>query len=115
MASEPHTGSERRALPRRRTILRGRICYGQKYVITLDCSIRNLSERGAQLRIAPSQALPAQFALVDVAEGLAFEASLTWRRGDLAGVTFSATHNLRGEVSDDLKPLRAIWAAIAPA
>ena len=115
MASDPHTGPERRALPRRRTILRGRICYGPKYVISFDCGIRNLSRGGAQLRLAPTQPLPARFALLDVAEGLAFEANLTWRRGELAGVTFSAVHNLRGDVSDELKPLRGIWAAIAPA
>jgi hypothetical protein len=115
MANDSHVNPERRALPRRRTILRGRICYGSRYVISLDCGIRNLNERGAQLRISPSQPLPSTFALIHVAEGLAFDASLTWRRGDLAGVEFSAVHNLKTEVGDDLRPLRAIWAALAPA
>lgn len=111
--TEPFVRAERRALVRQRTLLRGRICYGPKHVISVDCGIRNLTTRGAMLRVPADQALPPNFALLHVSEGAAFDACLTWRRGDTLGVRFEGRHDLRGAVDDDLKALRAIWAALA--
>lgn len=108
-------GNERRSVPRQRTLLRARVCFGPHHAITVDCGIRNLSEHGAQVRLPPQQPLPGDLTLLHVTEGLAFDASVIWRRGDLVGLRFKGRHNLKGDVSDDLKSLRAIWTALAPA
>lgn len=100
---------------RRRTLLRGRICWGAQYAISCDCAIRDLSESGAQLRLPSSQALPPTFALIHILEGAAFEAEVAWRRGDLAGVKFLQRHDLREAAPRDLLPLRNVWLALAPA
>lgn len=108
-------GIERRAVLRQRTLLRARLCFGPHHSISVDCGIRNLSEHGAQVRLPPQQPLPGDLTLLHVNEGLAFDASVTWRRGDLVGLRFNRRHNLKGDVSDDLRSLRAIWTALAPA
>ena len=52
-----HAGAERRrGEPRRRVLLAGKIA--QANGITHDCMIRNLTEGGAQVRVAPGQILP---------------------------------------------------------
>ena len=111
----PPNGTERRAVLRRRTLLRGRICFGPHHVITVDCGIRNLSEHGAQVRLPPQQALPGEFTLLHINEGLAFDASVIWRRGDLVGLRFTGSHNLKDGADDEFRSLRAIWSALAPA
>jgi len=115
MATEPFLSPERRALVRQRTFLRGRICYGPKHVMSVDCGIRNLTTRGAMLKAPPDQALPSEFTLLSIVDGVAYDARLSWRRGEMLGVRLEGRHDLRGAVADDLKPLRAVWAALAPA
>lgn len=115
MAGNTSPTADARSGVRRRTLLRGRICWGPQYAISADCAIRDLSENGAQLRAPASQALPPSFALIHILEGVAFEAELAWRRGDLAGVKFVERHDLKVPVSRDLLPLRNIWLALAPA
>jgi hypothetical protein len=115
MTMVPFSGAERRALARWRTLQRGRVCYGLGYAITLDCVIRNLTESGAMIRVPASQPIPDTFALLHVPGGIAFEAKLSWRRGDDAGAEFIARHDLKGAVEDEFKALRAVWAALAPA
>jgi hypothetical protein len=104
-----------RAGERRRTLLRGRICWGPHAALSVDCTIRDLSETGAQLRVPADQPLPSTFHLIEVRDGLAFEASIAWRRDDLVGVRFAANHDLTQAVDGELKHLRRIWLAIAPA
>jgi len=115
MSPRAPNGIERRAVSRQRTLLRGRVCFGPRHSITVECGIRNLSEHGAQVRLPPQQPLPGELTLLYVNEGLAFDASVIWRRGEVVGLRFTGRHNLKGDVSDDLKSLRAIWSALAPA
>jgi hypothetical protein len=114
MAANTAPIAEARCGTRRRTLLRGRICWGPQYAISADCAIRDLSEIGAQLRLPATQALPPSFALIHVLEGTAFEAALAWRKGDLAGVKFLAAHDLKSAGSRELLPLRQVWLALAP-
>lgn len=113
--ADPVDRAERRGLIRQRTFLHGRICYGPKHVISVDCGIRNLTSTGAMLRVPADQALPPVFALLQVSEAVAFDARLTWRRGDTLGVKFEGSHDLRGAVDEEFRALRAIWAALAAA
>ena len=114
MAANNAPSADARSGVRRRTLLRGRICWGPHYAISTDCAIRDLSETGAQLRLPATQALPPTFALIHILDGAAYEAALAWRKGDLAGVKFLATHDLKAPGPRDLLPLRQIWLALAP-
>jgi hypothetical protein len=114
MSASLPSPEESRAGSRRRTLFRGRICWGPHAAISADCAIRDLSDTGAQLRITATQPLPSQFTLIHINEGIAYEASLAWRRDDLAGVHFSATHDLKVAADPTLFDVRQIWLALAP-
>jgi hypothetical protein len=107
-------GVERRELVRRRTLFSGRVCYGPHYAFSLDCGIRNLTKRGAMIRVAANQPLPSELALIHIGEGQAYLAQVRWRRADLVGLRLERCEDLRGAVSAELKPLHDIWAALAP-
>lgn len=115
MTLTPFTGDERRVLQRSRTLQRGRICYGLHHAMSLDCMIRNLTESGAMLRIQAGNAIPDHFTLLHVNGGMAFEAKLSWRRGDDAGAEFLSRHDLKGVVEEEYRALRHVWVALAPA
>lgn len=106
--------AEARAGQRRRTLLRGRIVWGHHATISVDCTIRDLSETGAQLRVPATQALPTTFTLIHILDGVAYEASVAWRRGDQVGVKFTASHNLKRPVEPEMFHVRQIWLALAP-
>ena len=114
MSFEAPPSPERRALPRRRTLQRGRVCYGAGFAMSFDCTIRNVTEAGAMLRAATNQAIPDHFALLHVGEGVAYDAKLLWRRGEDAGVTFHGRHDLHGPVDEAYQGLRRVWVALAP-
>ncbi len=83
--------------------------------MSFDCTIRNLTDVGAMLRAPPGQAFPDTFTLLHVGEGMAYEARLSWRRGDHAGVSFVSRHDMTlPEVDEPYKALRRIWVALAP-
>lgn len=58
--------------------------------ITYGCVIRDLTGQGARLRLASAALqLPAEFALIVIADCLSYPATLRWRRGAEIGVEFS--------------------------
>jgi hypothetical protein len=82
--------------------------------MSFDCTIRNVTEAGAMLRVAGNQAIPDSFTLLHVGEGVAFDAKLLWRRGEDAGVAFHGRHDLQGPVDEAYQPLRRVWVALSP-
>ena len=73
---------------RRRVLKDGRILFPGSRV-TYDCTIRDLSEKGARLRLQGNSVIvPIQFELVLVADGLAYPVHLKWRKGAEYGVEF---------------------------
>ena len=119
-ASQPeYAGAERRSGQARRLGVRSRSLLTGKIVlddgaVSYDCVIRNLSTKGARVRIASSIGLPGEVGLLVVKEGLLFDAAVAWRRGDQIGLTFSAQHDLRQGADPAHRGVRALWAALAP-
>ncbi|MGV7034653.1 PilZ domain-containing protein [Methylobacterium symbioticum] len=71
---------------RHRVVQQGRIVLGSRMT---PCEIRDLSARGAKLRVAPALDLPEVFELAIAAHDLRIHiVRLRWRRGEFAGVTF---------------------------
>ena len=104
-----HKPDEARIAERTRVLLGGRIVYGQDF--TCECTIRDLSETGARLRLPASAGVPDSFTLIDLLHGQAYAARVAWRREDAVGVAFDSVFDLRDAVPPELIHLRRIWMA----
>ena len=111
--AERRTGVVRRAGARARSLLTGKIVIGDG-AVSHDCVIRNFSARGARVRLAGTINLPSAVALLVVKEGLLFDATVAWRRGEQIGLAFSGQHDLRTDVDPAHRGARALWTALAP-
>ncbi|KQW22419.1 pilus assembly protein PilZ [Afipia sp. Root123D2] len=76
---------ERRAEPRRRVLKSGTIAFSGQ---TVDCTIRNLSTRGAALDVATPMMLPASFKLAIAAEQVTRPCHLIWHHNQRIGIAF---------------------------
>jgi hypothetical protein len=77
---------DKRGAPRKRTLKAGKIVYGEKDAVTIDCIVRNLSDKGARLQVPLSVMIPANFRLA--VGGVVRSVAVAWRKGDLMGVRF---------------------------
>ena len=77
---------ERRATIRHRTLKGGRIVTNSGFS-TLQCTVRNLSEAGARLRIASIVGIPDTFELL-LDDGQKFACRSLWKTETEMGVTF---------------------------
>jgi hypothetical protein len=90
---------EKRRAPRKR-VLKGAMIAFNNRSSTLSCTVRDISDTGARLRVAKDQAVPARFDLLIEVDGLEAPCTVAWRRGEDIGVTFDAPPTRR-------KPVRA--------
>jgi zona occludens toxin (predicted ATPase) len=77
---------ERRAVIRHRTLKGGRIVTNSGFS-TLQCTVRNLSEAGARLRIASVVGIPDTFELL-LDDGQKFPCRSVWKTETEMGVIF---------------------------
>ncbi len=103
---------ERRGGHRNRALLAGKVA-NQDATQTLDCVIRNLSADGAMIETPTPHLVPAEMHLVQIKEGIAWDAEVIWRRGNRVGVKLNARHDLRESTEKQLRALRAIWSQMA--
>ncbi len=91
--TEPNTGPvpaiEKRGVLRRRTFLRGRIEFNNRYS-TMDCVVRDITEKGARLVVKGDDVLPAIIELVLPLKSRSHRAEIIWRKGFECGVQFLA-------------------------
>lgn len=103
---------ERRRKPRHRALLAGKVA-NEDATETLDCVIRNLSDDGAMIETSSPHLVPAEMHLVQIKEGVAWDAEVVWRRGNRVGLKLRARHDLRETTERQLRALRAIWSQMA--
>lgn len=97
--------AERRASPRRRTLLAGVARQTDRLAAaTMDCRIRNLSDHGARLEVARAGWLPDRFELAVNGRELRKWVEVVWRGPDAAGVRFTAGED--GSARDEVTRLR---------
>ena len=78
---------ERRNVARHRSLKRAQIVF-KGHAATIDCTVRNLSDRGASLNVENSIGIPDSFDLVlDHASGR--DCRVTWRKVTRIGVAFA--------------------------
>ena len=100
--SKPASPADRRGETRRSVNARGVICAPG---VETACLIVDLSDAGLRLRLDRSAALPSEVVVVDVAEAVAYLATVVWQKGQEAGLKQTGAKSLRG-----LAPARLIGA-----
>lgn len=79
---------ERRATIRHRVLKGGHVVVNDGFS-TFDCTVRNLSEAGALLKMVSTIGIPDDFQL-QLDDGRSFACSIVWRRENELGVQFKA-------------------------
>ncbi|MFD2648658.1 PilZ domain-containing protein [Devosia albogilva] len=77
---------DHRQAPRRRTLKGGRIVINNGFS-TFECTVRNLSDTGARLKVASIVGLPDSFDLV-MEDGTRHACRVAWKTETELGVTF---------------------------
>ncbi|GLQ10801.1 pilus assembly protein PilZ [Devosia yakushimensis] len=77
---------ERRAAPRQRVLKGGRIVINDGFS-TFQCTVRNLSEAGARLKVASIIGIPDTFDLA-MDDGRKHACTVVWRTANEIGVKF---------------------------
>ena len=95
-----------RTAPRKRTLFKGILSYGQNCSFSVDCVIADLSAAGARVQIDAGPPVPTDVYLVHVRERAAYRAKVAWRRGDKLGLSFAERYSLDDPATEDLKVLR---------
>ena len=108
-------GMERRVEPREAVRQPVRAYYGENLGLWADCELRDLSASGAKVHLSSIYKLPPRFILLLHQIGIAYEVVLKWRRGDLAGLSFEARHDLEATQEARLATIREAWIGLRPA
>lgn len=77
---------ERRGHPRHKVLQAGTIAIGR--AAGFDCTVRNLSDKGACLEVESQVDIPDSFTLVIPHNAIMRRAQVQWRRGKRIGVVF---------------------------
>ena len=101
-------GPEQRADRRRRTLFTGRIVHSRD-LLTVECSIQNISRSGARVKLAGAQAIGEPVYLVDMRHGLAFKTTVRWRRDDRLGLAFTDYYDLSKPNPGLPELVRRLW------
>lgn len=101
-----NTPADRRLEPRKPSNGRGVVVAPG---LEIACIISDLSPSGMRVRLERQLALPARVMLVGVAEGLAYDCDVAWKKGNEAGLKRLSQSSLRGLAPSRLLPAREAW------
>ena len=112
-SGQPGDGGDRRT-QRKRVLLTGLVAY-LDLSVSFRCAIRDRSETGARIKVPDGIVVPTRFWLIDVAEGLAYDATAVWRHYPEVGATLADPVALQHPERDLMqRRLRALWIEVAP-
>ena len=94
---------------RKRTLWSGKVVYGTNGETVLDCSIRDFSEQGANIRLRKGELVPTRLFLVERRAASAFEARVIWIKAPDFGLEFVRSYKFDQPLPGDLQFLKAIW------
>jgi hypothetical protein len=104
---------DRKPSSRQRVLLRGLIVYGAG-TFTCDCVFRNLTANGARIAVKQLFQIPERFYLINIRDGIAYDASVVWNRSLDIGVKFQSQLPLNSNEDLTYRRLRKLWLAKAP-
>ena len=108
-ALSPPRVVDQRGILRRRTLLGGKVIYGDDNRVR-DCTIRDISDKGARIALAKGECVPTRLYLIDRRTARAYEARVTWIKAPDFGLTFVNGYSLESELPTNLHFLKRIWA-----
>jgi hypothetical protein len=104
------TPRDARMSPRRRVLKAGIAASNDRH-ITVACTVRDLSDTGARLRVEGSLNIPDTFELIIAVDGLEANCEVMWRKGNEVGARFLGAPRMvtakRAQVIDPLIPPKA--------
>jgi hypothetical protein len=103
--------NERRALPRHKTFMQGRIYFNNR-LSSMDCIVRELAENGSRLEVSETVTLPDVFELYLPTKDEYFRAKVEWRRGNSVGISWAAEQPA-GQASEQGDPQHALADRLA--
>jgi hypothetical protein len=109
LAAKEHTSRDRRSAERIATTLRGKAFPGG-----IDCVITDFTKLGARLRFDGQAPAADKMIMVVWSSGVAFEATVRWRRGVDIGVQFASSRDLRRPAPPHLAEAQAMWMKRRP-
>jgi hypothetical protein len=78
-----------------------------------DCTILDVSDEGARIRLSAKYELPKIYYLINVPARLAYEAVTVWRNSTQVGVRFAKTIPVAATTDPALAFLRRLWLQAA--
>lgn len=109
VADLPPRVVEGRKRKRKRTLWDGKVVYGPDGETTHYCSIRDISEQGARIRLAKGDLVPTRVFLLERRAECAFEARVIWIKAPDFGLEFVRSYRLNEPLPADLKFLKRVW------
>ena len=109
--SSPST-AERRPKSRKRVLLTA-IAASADGARSLNCTICDVSETGAQIVIGKNPQFPPDFYLINIRDRVAYDATVVWNNGSEAGVEFKKTLPLSDIADPSLRFLKRLWLSKA--
>ena len=103
------SAKDRRAAERIATSLRGKVFPGE-----IDCVIADFSKLGARVRFAAPPPEGERMTMVVWSSGVAFDATVRWRRGQEIGLQFASSRDLRRPAPPHLAEIQALWIGRRP-
>ena len=85
----PAEDEHRRA--RRQRVLKGASILTGISNSEVGCTVRNMHEHGAELKVAAGSRVPDHFLLYVPVDGVGYRSVVRWRHGDRIGVEFTGT------------------------
>ena len=97
-----------RSARRQRTLLSGKLIFGP-HELSADCTILDLTEAGARVRLPVDLAAIDNVWLILITAAVAYRAELRWRDGRTLGLSFSEHRDLKSEAPEELDHMRQLW------
>jgi hypothetical protein len=107
-SNESRGGIEQRKAPRKKVLLTSKLVYGDGAYV-LDCTIRDISATGAFITLSQRGSIPNEVYLLDLANRVAYQATVVSERSSGYGIKFLKTYPLAQISAPELRYLKRIW------
>jgi len=100
---------QKRAAPRERTLRAGKLFVGPD-LLEINCTVTDISDGGARLRLPPGQYIPDEVWLMEVRSGIVSRAKVAWRGYPLIGLRFVTSDHVDELSGADGRIFKRIWS-----
>ena len=105
--TDGHESGKRRRLRRKQNSHNGRLVFGTDFN-HVDCVIRDFGASGARVWVSDANAIPEEVTLLEPNNLMAYDATATWRCGNLIGLSFHHAFSVGSEEAVRLVAMRQL-------